>query len=271
VSRIAHYPIWQVDAFSSEVFGGNPAAVVSIHGPWPADDVLQAIAAENNLSETAFVCLAEPPFALRWFTPVVEVPLCGHATLATVAVMHRALGVVGTGAAVQFATASGPLRVQVRDGSYVLDFPGRPCVATAVSVDRLADALGVRVREAWESVDRYVCVLDDEAQVRDLRPAMQRISALDLPGIVVTAPGNDCDFVSRYFAPAKGIPEDPVTGTSHCTLVPFWGQRLGKTSLRARQLSPRGGQLDCSIEGDRVHMSGACEIYLQGSITVPLG
>lgn len=266
----ATYPIWQVDAFSSKVFSGNPAAVVSLPGPWPPDEVLQAIAAENNQSETAFVRLSEYPIALRWFTPTLEVPLCGHATLAAAAVMHEVLGIVRAGAVVEFKSASGPLFVRIGDGSYILDFPSRTCAPTLTTVEHLQRTLGAPVREAWQSVDRYVCVLDDEAAVRKLTPDMAAVADLILPGLVVTAPGRDCDFVSRYFAPSKGVPEDPVTGTSHCTLAPFWAQRLGKTSLRARQLSRRGGQIDCSVHGDRVHLGGECKIYLQGSIVVPL-
>ena len=270
MTKAAPCPIWQVAAFSSKDFAGNPAAVVSIAGDWPADDVLQDIATENNYSETAFVRLSEYPIPLRWFTPVLEVPLCGHATLATVAVMHEALGIVRAGSIVEFKTASGPLYVGVGDGDYVLDFPGRPCVPTSMSVDRLQAALGASVREAWESVDRYVCVLEDEAAVADLNPNFAAIADLPLPGLVVTAPGKTCDFVSRYFAPSKGVPEDPVTGTSHCTLTPFWAKRMGKTSLLARQLSRRGGQMKCTIQGDRVHLAGQCRIYLEGSLELPL-
>jgi PhzF family phenazine biosynthesis protein len=262
------FPIWQVDAFSSEVFGGNPAAVVAISGSWPSDKVLQAIAAENNLSETAFVLTGENPFPLRWFTPAVEVPLCGHATLATAAVMHRALGTVSTGAVLEFTTLSGPLYVQVDADRYILIFPARASTQTDISKPLLERVIGTAIKEIWESVDRYVCILESEAAVRAVSPDFVEISKLRLPGLIVTALGDDCDFVSRYFAPAKGVPEDPVTGTSHCTLAPFWGQRLGKSSLRARQISARGGQIECSIHGDRVHLTGECKFYLQGSITV---
>jgi PhzF family phenazine biosynthesis protein len=263
-------PIWQVDAFSSNIFGGNPAAVVVIPGPWPADDVLQAIAAENNVSETAFVRLGEKPYPLRWFTPTLEVSLCGHATLAAVAVMHEVLGFVDTGSVVELATASGPLYVHVGQSDYVLDLPARPTVPTSIPKISLERVLGVPITEAWESIDRYVCVLEGEAVVHAVKPDLKAALGLQLPGLLVTALGNDCDFVSRYFAPAKGVPEDPVTGTSHCTLAPFWGRRLGKTSLHARQLSQRGGEIDCSVREDRVHLTGACRFYLQGSITVPI-
>lgn len=260
--------IWQVDAFAAKVFEGNPAAVVSIEGSWPSDQVLQAIAAENNLSETAFARLDVNPVPLRWFTPTIEVPLCGHATLAVAAVMHVELGMVHNGSTVEFATASGPLHVRVDGDSYVLDLPGRPCVPSSMLVDRVQQALGTSMLELWESVDRYVCVLRDEVAVRNLRPDMTSIVGLSLPGLVVTARGETSDFVSRYFAPAKGVPEDPVTGTSHCTLAPFWGRRLGKTRLLAHQLSHRGGQIDCVVQGDRVLLTGQCRIYLQGFIDV---
>ena len=263
-------PIWQVDAFSSVVFGGNPAAVVAIRGSWPGDDILQAIATENNLSETAFLLLGEYPVPLRWFTPEQEVPLCGHATLAAVAVMHHAIGLAQARSVVEFATASGPLYVHIRESDYVLDFPARSTVPTSTPKSELETALRARINEVYESSDRYVCVLDDEAAIRAVKPAMAAISNLRLPGLIVTAPGDTCDFVSRYFAPAKGVPEDPVTGTSHCTLAPFWGRRLSKTALHARQLSRRGGEIDCSVQEGRVHLSGACRFYLQGSITVPV-
>ena len=263
-------PIWQVDAFSSVVFGGNPAAVVAIRGSWPGDDVLQAIATENNLSETAFLRLGEYPVPLRWFTPAQEVSLCGHATLAAVAVMHREIGLAQARSVVEFATASGQLYVHIRESDYVLDFPARSTVPTSTPKSELEAALRARINEVYESSDRYVCVLDDEAAIRAVKPDMTAISNLQFPGLIVTAAGDACDFVSRYFAPAKGVPEDPVTGTSHCTLAPFWGRRLGKTALHAQQLSRRGGQIECSIHEDRVHLSGACRFYLRGSITVPV-
>jgi PhzF family phenazine biosynthesis protein len=269
MSQFEILPIWHLDAFSPRVFGGNPAAVVSISGPWPADELLQAIAAETNLSETAFACFDQNPVPLRWFTPLMEVPLCGHATLAAAAVMHRVLGLAPVGSTVEFATASGPLRVHIDNDLLVLDLPARQTTPAAVRASQLEEALGTRIREAWESVDRYVCVLDDASAVQALKPNMPALSALPLPGLIATAPGADCDFVSRYFAPAKGVPEDPVTGTSHCTLAPFWGLRLGKTALRARQLSQRGGELDCTVRGDRVHMAGQCSLYLHGFLALP--
>lgn len=264
------FPIWQVDAFASSVFEGNPAAVVAVNGRWPPDEIMQRIAMENNLSETAFVRVLEEPVPLRWFTPLQEVPLCGHATLATAAVIHEALALVSPGSVLRFATASGPLYVRVGQSDYLLEFPARPTTATSIPKAEVEKALRCTTREIWESVDRYVCVLDSEAAVRAARPDMTALSELPLPGLIITAAGQDCDFVSRYFAPAKGVPEDPVTGTSHCTLAPFWGQRLARKTLRARQLSHRGGEIECSLHGDRVHLTGACKVYLRGSITVPI-
>ena len=263
-------PIWQVDAFSSVVFGGNPAAVVAIPASWLPGETLQAIAAENKLTETAFIRPDEYPIPLRWFTPAQEVPLCGHATLAAVAVVHQVLGLARTGSVVEFATASGLLYVHIRESDYVLDFPARQTVATSTPRSELEVALGASINEIYESADRYVCVLGDEAAIRSVAPDMEAVSDLRLPGVIVTASGDTCDFVSRYFAPAKGVPEDPVTGTSHCTLAPFWAQRLGKTTLQARQLSSREGLIECSIREDRVRLSGACRFYLNGSITVPI-
>ncbi|SCX71692.1 phenazine biosynthesis protein PhzF family [Variovorax sp. EL159] len=263
------FSIWQLDAFTGVSFRGNPAAVVAIDGAWPSDDLLQAIAAENNLSETAFFRLAEYPVPLRWFTPNVEVPLCGHATLATIAVMHKALGLVSDGAVVELATASGSLHVSVNADDYVLDLPARPITSTSISKAQLEAVLQTNIQEVWESVDRYVCVLEDEAAVSAVKPDLMAVMRLPLPGLIVTAAGSDCDFVSRYFAPAKGVPEDPVTGTSHCTLAPFWGRRLGKADLDARQLSHRGGQVACFVRADRVRLSGSCKLYLTGSIVVP--
>lgn len=262
-------PIWQLDAFTGVSFQGNPAAVVALEGAWPSDALLQAIAAENNLSETAFFRLGESPIPLRWFTPNVEVPLCGHATLAAVAVMHKALGLVREGAIVEFGTASGSLYVRIGANDYVLDMPARPVTSTPVPKARLERALRTKIQEVWQSVDRYMCVLEDEAAVSAVKPDLSAVMKLPLPGLIVTAAGTGCDFVSRYFAPAKGVPEDPVTGTSHCTLAPFWGRRLGKIDLQARQLSQRGGQVGCSIRGDRIHLSGSCKLYLAGSIVIP--
>jgi predicted PhzF superfamily epimerase YddE/YHI9 len=257
-------PIYQVDAFAERVFGGNPAAVCPLPA-WLDDAVMQAVAAENNLSETAFFVRADGEYAIRWFTPAVEVDLCGHATLASAHVVFTALE--PGRAAVRFESRSGPLDV-TRDGELlVLDFPARPprrCEPPA----GLGSALGAEPREVWLSRD-LVAVFEREDDVRELRPDMGALGALHHAGVCATAPGDECDFVSRFFAPAMGVPEDPVTGSSHCTLVPFWAERLGRTRLRARQVSTRGGELHCEHAGERVRLGGRAVRYLEGFIEIP--
>lgn len=256
-------PIYQVDAFTDRVFGGNPAAVVPLDA-WIADDLLQAIAAENNLAETAFVIPRDGDCPLRWFTPTLEVDLCGHATLATADVLFREH--YPTRPSITFTTASGPLIVTREDGRLVMDFPARPG-SRADAPAGLHDALGGLVpREILRARD-LVAVLEHEQQIRDLRPDVARIAALDAFALVITAPGDKVDFVSRVFAPRAGIPEDPVTGSSHCTLVPYWAERLGRPCLVARQLSARGGELHCALAGDRVKIGGTAVEFLRGTIT----
>jgi predicted PhzF superfamily epimerase YddE/YHI9 len=273
-------PLFQVDAFTSNVFRGNPAAVVPLREP-PADATMQAIAAENALSETAFVRLDEgdgseqAPWPLRWFTPVAEVDLCGHATLASAWVLF-AEG-LARGEAVHFASASGPLSTRreavgefSRDERLWLDFPSRPPqpLADCALLDALSGALGAVPREALRARDALL-LFDGEAAVRALRPDMARLAALDLFAVIVSAPGRECDFVSRFFAPRKGVPEDPVTGSAHCTLTPFWAARLGRNRLTARQVSARGGELELELRGARVAIGGRVAPYLRGAIEVP--
>lgn len=256
-------PIYQIDAFTTRRFSGNPAAVVVLDA-WLPDTVLQAIAAENNLAETAFVVPQAEASPLRWFTPTVEVDLCGHATLATAAVLF---GEHFPGKSrLVFETASG-LLVAVRDGDRIaLDFPARPPVPAPVT-EALVAVLGRPPEDVVLARD-LVAVLATEGHVRDFHPDIAGIAALNTFSLVITAKGVDADFVSRFFAPNAGIPEDPVTGSSHCTLVPYWAARLGKTMLFARQLSPRGGELYCQLIGDRVSMSGHSVEYLRGTITI---
>jgi PhzF family phenazine biosynthesis protein len=271
--------LFQVDAFASEAFRGNPAAVVPLDAPLP-DALMQSIAAENNLSETAFVRLdagsgtPESPWPLRWFTPATEVDLCGHATLASAWVLY-ATG-RASGASVHFASKSGTLGVSRgaagpfrADELLALDFPSRPPrpLTDRALVDALSGALGAEPREALMARDALL-VFDNEVTVRGLRPDMARLATLDLFGVIVTAPGHGCDFVSRFFAPRKGVPEDPVTGSSHCTLTPFWAARLERTRLTARQVSARGGELACELRGDRVTIAGRVAPYLRGEIEV---
>ena len=256
-------PLYQVDAFTSRLFGGNPAAVVVLDD-WLPDDVLASIAAENNLAETAYVIPRPDTLPLRWFTPKVEVDLCGHATLATADVLFRHR--YPAQKRLVFETRSGQLTVTRRNELLSMDFPSRPGTPVPVS-DALVSALGRRPREAYLARD-LMAVFDAESDVRDLEPDLQRLWAVDAFAVIVTAPGTEVDFVSRFFSPRAGIPEDPVTGSSHCTLTPYWAQRLGKTELTARQLSRRGGELYCRLRGDRVDIAGRAVEYLRGEITV---
>jgi len=257
--------LFQVDAFASRVFAGNPAAVVPLDA-WLPDATLQSIAAENNLSETAFLVGAAGDYHIRWMTPEDEVDLCGHATLASAWVVFNELEKGRT--EVRFRSQSGPLRVSAEGDRLALDFPSRPADPAEGSVEALAAALGVRPRAVLASRD-YLAVLDAEEEVRALKPDMARVTALDRMAVIATAPGRDCDFVSRFFVPSLGIPEDPVTGSAHCTLVPYWAKRLGKTRLFARQVSARGGELWCEDRGERVAIAGRCVKYLEGTIEVP--
>lgn len=262
-----NYTIFQVDAFTTKLFKGNPAAVVLLGGDYPKDEVLLSIAAENNLSETAFLCAREDSYQLRWFTPAVEVPLCGHATLASAAVLMQR---VHPGMRkVRFQTLSGPLDVEYDGRYYVLDFPVRSIEPDAVT-DDFEQALGVRPQEVWRNEFTYLCVLKSETEVHTLQPNMERLKRLDRAGCIVTAVASkNYDFISRYFAPAKGVDEDPVTGSAHCSLVSYWAPILHKTSFRAFQASARGGELLCELHGDRVRLYGECTFYLEGVITVP--
>ena len=255
-------PIYQVDAFVTGPFSGNPAAVCPLDA-WLDDDTLRNIAAENNLSETAFIVAGDDGYRLRWFTPAIEVDLCGHATLAAGYVVLNHLQPDLD--AVAFETMSGTLVVS-RDGERLsMDFPARAPAQVAVSQE-LVEALGATPSEVHLSRD-ILAVFDDEASVRDLSPDQQKLLALDEGlGVIAAARGDTVDFVSRFFVPKAGVAEDPVTGSAHCTLVPFWAERLGRSRLVARQISPRGGELHCEHRGDRVIMSGQCQLFLTGNI-----
>ena len=256
-------PIYQIDAFTDRLFGGNPAAVVLLDH-WLPDPVLAAIAAENNLAETAFVIPGGDEIPLRWFTPAVEIDLCGHATLAAAHVLFR--HVTPAADRLRFTTRSGVLTVTRTAKRLTLDFPARPGVATEIT-QVLTDALGARPCAVLQARD-LLAVFEREEDVRSLQPDFARIAALEAFAVIVSAPGTTVDFVSRFFAPRAGIPEDPVTGSAHCTLVPYWAARLGKTELTAKQLSPRGGDLHCRLAGDRVLISGQTVEYLRGEIDV---
>jgi PhzF family phenazine biosynthesis protein len=253
--------LFQLDAFASRVFTGNPAAVVPLDA-WLPDPTLQAIATENSLSETAFFVGGKGDFEIRWMTPTSEVDLCGHATLASAWVVFNELDRGRT--QVRFRSQSGPLEVSAEGDKLALDFPARPADPVAGSAAALAAALGARPSEVRASRD-YLAVFETEEEVRALAPDMGRVAALDRMAVIATAPGRDSDFVSRFFAPAVGVPEDPVTGSAHCTLVPYWSQRLGKPRLFARQVSARGGELWCADRGERVTIAGRCVKYLDGT------
>jgi PhzF family phenazine biosynthesis protein len=258
-------PIFQVDAFATRRFEGNPAAVMPMDR-FLEDAVLQAIAAENNLAETAFLVPEGGDYRLRWFTPTREVPLCGHATLASSAVVMERLEPGRR--RVTFHTASGPLTVSRTDAGYVMDFPARPSEPVSTPPG-LAEALGVPPIEVVTDGFNYLALLDTAPVVRGLSPDIAAIARMDRSGVIVTARGDGVhDFVSRYFAPAKGIPEDPVTGGAHCTLVPYWAKRLNKTVFRAYQASRRGGEITCRLAGDRVELEGTCVFYLEGEVEI---
>ena len=262
-------PLYWIDAFTDRVFGGNPAGVVPLSA-WPDDALLQKIAFENGLSETAFFVRTAPDrFHLRWFTPLVEVDLCGHATLATAHVLFRELGQPGE--RVVFDSKSGPLTVTRRaDGRLELDFPTRPGAPVDDAPVALAAGLGRTPDSVLRSARMWLCVYPRAADVVALRPDHAALATSGLsPGrIIVTAAGDDCDFVSRFFAYDAGLAEDPVTGSAHCTLVPYWAARLGRTVLHARQVSARGGELWCELAGDRVKIAGHAVLYLRGTIEV---
>ena len=254
-------PYYHVDAFANAVFRGNPAGVCPLDA-WLPDLTLQNIAAENNLSETAFVVARRGDFDLRWFTPTVEVDLCGHATLAAAFVLFTERGFSGD--QVRFHSRSGPLSV-IRAGNLLtLDFPSRP-VANCAAPEALLCGLGAKPVEVRKARD-FLAVFPSEADVRALKPDFAALRTLDCLGIIATAPGVDCDFVSRFFAPGAGIDEDQATGSSHCTLMPYWAERLGRTKLFARQVSRRGGEMFCELAGDRVRIGGHAVLYNRGEI-----
>ena len=256
-------PLYQIDAFTDRQFGGNPAAVCPLT-EWLDDATMQAIARENNLSETAFIVREAESWRIRWFTPATEVKLCGHATLAAAFVYFRHIEPTAT--SISFTSLSGPLQVS-RDGERLtLDFPRRN-PAPEEAPPPLAQALGVTPREVL-AIDDWLVLLDSEQQVRELHPDFTLLRQLPGRGVIVTAEGRDCDFVSRFFAPKVGVDEDPVTGSAHTILTPFWAARLGRKRLRARQLSARGGELFCELRGDRVAISGTAVPYLSGRITL---
>lgn len=258
--------IFQVDAFTSEPFHGNPAAVVPLDA-WLPDETMLNIAAENNLAETAFFVKTDDGFDIKWFTPKVEINLCGHATLASAYVLFNELGFDDD--VIRFHShKSGELGVTREGDKFVLDFPAFPLNEMEQS-DELAGALGVVPVKVWETQGNMVMLrLESETQVRELTPDINALLGVDFDEIIVTAKGDTCDFASRMFAPRIGIPEDPVTGAIHCSLIPYWADELGKTEMFARQVSARGGELFCKLAGDRVKIGGNATLYLKGEIYV---
>jgi PhzF family phenazine biosynthesis protein len=260
--------LFQVDAFAERVFAGNPAAVIPLD-QWLPDATMQSIAIENNLSETAFFVAEGENYALRWFTPGGEVDLCGHATLATAHILFTEL--CARADELIFSTRSGELRVRKTDCGYAMDFPAhapRACLPEeGAAVDAVVAALGGSPQSVLRG-QAWIAVYASQAEVAALRPHMDSVAALGLHGVFATAPGEQHDFVSRCFFPELGIPEDPVTGSAHCQLTPYWAGRLGKNTLRARQISVRGGELGCHLAGDRVHLTGNAISFLRGEITL---
>jgi PhzF family phenazine biosynthesis protein len=262
-------PFYWIDAFTDRVFSGNPAGVVPL-GEWLDSGLLQRMAGQHGLSETAYLVRKDANrYDLRWFTPGVEVDLCGHATLAAAHVLFNELGLDGS--RVTFDSRSGPLFVDRREaGRLALNFPSRPAAAVQAPPD-LVSALGCAPEWTGRAATMWLCVFARAADVLGLSPDFAALAALKPGRVIVTAPGDapGVDFVSRFFAPDAGIPEDPVTGSAHCTLMPYWTSRLGRASLHARQVSRRGGELWCSLSGDRVEIAGQAKTYIRGEIELP--
>jgi PhzF family phenazine biosynthesis protein len=258
--------VFHVDAFTAKAFGGNPAAVCPL-AEWLDDDLLRAVASENNLSETAYLLPRGDRYDLRWFTPRCEAKLCGHATLASALVVLQVLAPGSN--SVRFETRfSGALTVS-RDGDLLaMDFPANAPWVCANPPAALLDGLGRAPVSVMQVEDNYFAVYEREEDVRRICPNFRILEKLHPAGVAITAPGEDSDFVSRYFAPSYGIPEDPVTGSTHCSLAPYWGERLGKTSLYARQVSQRGGELWCELQGHRVAIKGSAVLTLRGELLI---
>ncbi len=258
-------PLYVFDSFTDRLFAGNPAAVCPLES-WLDDHTMLSIAAENNLSETAFFVAENGGYRLRWFTPAMEVELCGHATLATA---HYLLNEAGSDSEnVRFETRSGTLVVAKTGELLTMDFPARPREPVAREKE-VGTALGAVPETVFKSANNYLAVFDSERRVRNLSPDIPAVKALGVHGVIVTAPGESVDFVSRYFAPGAGIAEDPVTGSAHCSLTPYWVERLDKNPLEAEQVSKRGGRLKCELKGDRVSISGRAVLYACGTIRLP--
>ena len=258
--------IYQVDAFTNQLFAGNPAAVCPLDN-WLEDSLMLQIAAENNLAETAFIVKNQQQFDIRWFTPTVEVDLCGHATLASAFIIFKELG-YRSSSILFHSHRSGALKVSREGDHLILNFPADILREVGIEEISLCD-FSIKPQSVYKGKSDYMVVFENEEQIRALAPDFQQMKKIAARGIIVTAPGNEVDFVSRFFAPQSGIQEDPVTGSAHTSLTPFWSKRLNKTRLSARQLSERGGDLTCTDLKDRVEISGQCVLYLKGEILIP--
>jgi predicted PhzF superfamily epimerase YddE/YHI9 len=258
-------PLYQVDAFTSQLFAGNPAAVCPLD-EWIPESLMQSIAAENNLSETAFIVAGSDAYAIRWFTPTSEIELCGHATLASGYVLLDHLKCVEGDRVAFDSRERGRLEVFRHGGRLALDFPSLPASPCDLS-DTLESLLGHRPVETLESTN-YLAVYENEAVVKAIRPDFEAMKQFATHGVIITAPGDDVDFVSRFFVPSFGINEDPATGAAHCTLTPYWAKRLGRRVLRGHQTSQRGGDFYCEDRGDRVTIAGDCRLYMEAEIEV---
>lgn len=257
--------LYQADAFTDKLFGGNPAAVCILNS-WLPDVTMQSIAAENNLAETAFIVKAGARYEIRWFTPTVEVDLCGHATLASAHILFERYNMHGD--TIEFySPRSGVLKVTKQDGLLSLDFP-KDVFEKVTPPAVIAEGIGITPLETFRGKTDYMAVVSSQSEVENIRPDFNKISQLNARGLIVTAPGGNCDFVSRFFAPQSGIDEDPVTGSSHTTLTPYWSEKLGRKTLTAMQLSARKGYLQCTDKGERVEISGKAVTYLVGEIDV---
>lgn len=261
--------ICQIDAFTDRLFGGNPAAIIPLE-EWLPDRLLQDIAMENQLSETAYLVPEGEGWRLRWFTPTTEVDLCGHATLASAHFLFAEQGHAGD--EILFHSRSGDLSVRRTGEGYSMDFPDDPTTPVEEETERFAleEALLAPIREVRRGRHDYLAVLGSEGEIRSLRPDLRRVAELDARGVIVTAPGGETDFVSRCFFPATGIDEDPVTGSAHTTMAPWWSEQVGRNRLTAAQLSRRGGLVTCEVKGDRVILGGKAVTFLHGTIEVDL-
>jgi PhzF family phenazine biosynthesis protein len=258
-------PLFQVDAFASRLFEGNPAAVCPLES-WLTDETMQAIAAENNLAETAFIVAEPSGFRIRWFTPTVEVDLCGHATLAAGHIVLTELGTAQE--VVSFESRSGPLMVRQSGEDLSLDLPVDDIQVSPIAAE-IIESIGIEPKEMYKGRSDVMLVYENQQVIERIAPDFRKMIRVPARGVIVTAPGDEVDFVSRFFAPMSGIDEDPVTGSAHTSLTPYWAERLDKQILVARQLSLRGGSLRCRLDGERVHLTGRAKTFLKGTAMLP--